>query len=161
MTNREKVDLFSSWLQRGSPARKWFNKLPDEGHRRWHLVLEEFQSKWCKTADTPVPIALLSTNDTGNILPPNPDTPHADKPATTSLSDPTLQLSSSEPNPTPDINTTTTFTITYTPLLHPEPSATRSGTNAIQVTQFELSKMLRQAFQQGSEDSGQGYQLRV
>jgi hypothetical protein len=48
----------------------------------------------------------------------------------------------------------TSFTISYTPLLHPEPAATRSGTNAIQFTQFELSKMLRQAFQQGSE---QGY----
>jgi hypothetical protein len=46
------------------------------------------------------------------------------------------------------------FTISYTPLLHPEPAATCSGTNAIQVTQFELSKILCQAFQQGLE---QGY----
>ena len=149
MTNRDKVDLFSSWLQCRSPARKWFNKLPDEGHRRWHLVLEEFQSKWCKTVDTPVLVALLSAND---IPLPNSDTPDA----TTSLSDLTLQLSSPEPMPTPNINTTITFTVSYTPLLHPEPSATHSGTNAIQVTQFELRKMLRQAFQQGSK---RGYQL--
>jgi hypothetical protein len=59
--------------------------------------------------------------------------------------------SESLPTPAP-----TSLTISYTPLIHPEPAATRSGTNAIQVTQFELSKMLRQAFQQGSE---QGYQL--
>jgi hypothetical protein len=147
---REKVDLFSSWFRRASPARKWFNKLPDEGHRRWHLVREEFLSKWCTTTDTPALVALLSTDT--NILPPFPDTPASATPP----SDPILQLSSPEPIPTPDINTITTFTVSYTPLLHPEPSATRSGTNAIQVTQFELSKMLRQAFQQGSE---QGYQV--
>ena len=35
------------------------------------------------------------------------------------------------------------------------------GTNAIQVTQFELSKMLRRAFQQGLEDAKQGYQLEL
>ena len=105
MTNREKVDLFSSWFRRASPARKWFNKLPDEGHRRWHLVREEFQSKWCKTVDTPVLVALLSTHD--NTLPVNPDMPDS----TTPLSDPILQLSSPEPIPTPNMNTTTTFTI--------------------------------------------------
>ena len=30
MTNRDKVDLFSSKLFRGSPAKKWFNKLHQE-----------------------------------------------------------------------------------------------------------------------------------
>ena len=58
-------------------------------------------------------------------------------------------------------STPTCFTISYTPLLNPEPAATRSGTNAIQVTQFELSKILRQAFQQGSEASEQRYQLEL
>ena len=58
-------------------------------------------------------------------------------------------------------STPMSFTISYTPLLHPEPAATRSGMNAIQVTQFELSKMLRRAFQQGSEDAKQGYQLEL
>ena len=62
MTNRKKVDLFSSWLLRASPARKWFNKLPDEGHRRWCLVREAFQSTWCVTTDSPVLItAVLQT----------------------------------------------------------------------------------------------------
>ena len=140
MTNREKVDLFSSWLRRASPARKWFNKLPDEGHRRWHLVHDEFESKWFKTTDEPVLVALLST-----------DTSHIPDPPTTI---PQLGEPTSQPNSTPD--STITFTISYTPLLHPEPAATRSGTNAIQVTQFELNKMLQQAFQQGSE---RGYQL--
>ena len=58
-------------------------------------------------------------------------------------------------------STPTCFTISYTPLLNPESAATRSGTNAIQVTQFELSKILRQAFQQGSEASEQRYQLEL
>jgi len=71
MTNREKLDLLSHWLQRASPARKWFNKLPDEGHRRWHLVRQAFELKWCKTMDTtPVLFALLSTD---TIPPPIPD----------------------------------------------------------------------------------------
>jgi hypothetical protein len=60
MTNREKVDLFYSKLFRGSPAKKWFNKLPDEGHRRWHVVKQEFESRWCTAA--PVLIAHISTD---------------------------------------------------------------------------------------------------
>jgi hypothetical protein len=67
MTNREKVNLFQSKLLRGSPARKWFNKLPDEGHRRWDLVKREFESSWCTTTTPPGPpslIALISTDVT-------------------------------------------------------------------------------------------------
>jgi hypothetical protein len=59
MTNRKKVDIFSSWLLRASPARKWFNKLPDEVRRRWCLVREAFQSTWCVTTDSPVLIATV------------------------------------------------------------------------------------------------------
>jgi len=151
MTNREKVDFFSSWFQRASPARKWFNKLPDEGHRRWHLVRAEFESKWCKTTDIPILVASLSTD----ILPQIPDVPAS----TTPLSDTAPQLS--PPEPVPEINTKTMFTVSYTPLLYPEPAATRSGTNAIQVTQFELTKMLQQAFQQGMEQSERNYQLEL
>jgi len=150
MTNREKLDLFSRWLQRASPARKWFNKLPDEGHRRWHLVCEAFKLKWCKTTDTPALIALLATD---TILPQMPDVNNPDNPS------PTPQLSLPKPDSIPEINTTPTFTISYTPLLHPEPSATRSGTNAIQVTQFELSKILQRAFQQGLEHAQHRHQL--
>lgn len=40
-----------------------FNKLPDKGHQPWHLVKEEFESKWCKTAVTSNLIALLSTDN--------------------------------------------------------------------------------------------------
>jgi hypothetical protein len=58
-TNREKVDLFSSKLFRGSPARKWFNELPHEGHRQWHVVKQEFESRWC---NTPTVVALLYTD---------------------------------------------------------------------------------------------------
>ena len=83
----------------------------------------------------------------------------AEADATTSLNIPpptqiTEITSESLPTPAP-----TSFTVSYTPLLHPEPSASRSGTNAIQVTQFELNQMLRQAFQQGLEDSEQSYHL--
>jgi hypothetical protein len=69
MTNREKVDLFYSKLFKGSPAKKWFNKLPDEGHRRWHIVKQEFESRWCSTA-SPVLIAHISTDiPVSTILP--------------------------------------------------------------------------------------------
>jgi len=80
MTNHEKVDLFSSKLWHGSPARKWFNKLPDEGHRRWHLVKQEFQSRWCQTADTSSIIALLSTDNAVNLrsAPDSPGSPEID-----------------------------------------------------------------------------------
>ena len=77
MTNREKVDLFYSKLFKGSPAKKWFNKLPNEGHRRWHVVKQEFESRWCTTtspsliahisADVPVSITIPTTP---NISPP-------------------------------------------------------------------------------------------
>ena len=69
MTNREKVDLFSSKLFKGSPAKKWFNKLPDEGHCRWHIVKQEFESRWC----SPVLIAHISTDvPVFTPLPPTP-----------------------------------------------------------------------------------------
>ena len=61
MTNREKVDLFYSKIFKASPAKKWFNKLPDEGHRRWHVVKQEFESRWCTPA-SPVLIAHISTD---------------------------------------------------------------------------------------------------
>lgn len=89
MTNREKVDLFSSKLWRGSPARKWFNKLPDEGHRRWHLVKQEFQSRWCQTADTSNIVALLSTD--------NPVDPHS---APDSSASPEIYAVLNDPIPT-------------------------------------------------------------
>jgi len=59
MTDREKVDLFSSKLWRGSPAKEWFNKLPDEGHQLWHSAKQEFESRWCKT----LPFLEKDTND--------------------------------------------------------------------------------------------------
>jgi hypothetical protein len=78
-TNREKVDLFSSKLLRGSPARKWFNKLPDEGHRWFDIVRQEFVSRWCNNVDSsdtpsailtlaPALVAMLST-DVPAIIP--------------------------------------------------------------------------------------------
>ena len=74
MTNREKVNLFQSKLLRGSPARKWFNKLPDEGHRRWDLVKKEFESSWCTTTSPPSLVALISTDVLVPIpIPPTPD----------------------------------------------------------------------------------------
>ncbi|KAF8815960.1 hypothetical protein BYT27DRAFT_7209395 [Phlegmacium glaucopus] len=157
MTNRKKVDLFSSWLRRASPARKWFNRLPDEGHRRWHLVHEEFKSRWCKTAGIPILVALLSTSVPA--FPQTLDTPTTDEHLASIPSSPTMQPSFLEPCLIQEITTTattatvvpSTFTVSFTPLLHPEPAATHSGTNAIQVTQFELNRMLRQSFEQGLE----------
>jgi len=35
MSDREKVELFSSKLWCGSPAKEWYNKLPDEAHQLW------------------------------------------------------------------------------------------------------------------------------
>jgi len=61
-TNREKVDLFSSKLFRGSPAKKWFNKLPNEGHRQWHIVKQEFETQWCGKPAIPLPIPIFSSD---------------------------------------------------------------------------------------------------
>jgi hypothetical protein len=86
MTNRQKVDLFQSKLLRGSPARKWFNKLPDEGHRQWNLVKREFESRWCTTTTPPSLVALISTDVPVSIpIPPTPDTLSA--PATSTSND--------------------------------------------------------------------------
>ncbi|KAF8809146.1 hypothetical protein BYT27DRAFT_7285346 [Phlegmacium glaucopus] len=136
---------------------KWFNRLPDEGHRRWHLVHEEFKSRWCKTAGIPILVALLSTSVPA--FPQTLDTPTTDEHLASIPSSPTMQPSFLEPCLIQEITTTattatvvpSTFTVSFTPLLHPEPAATHSGTNAIQVTQFELNKMLRQSFKQGLE----------
>ena len=67
MTDREKVDLFSSKLWRGSPAEEWFNRLPDEGRQLWSSAKQEFESRWCKITAMPNLIALLSTDNPTNL----------------------------------------------------------------------------------------------
>ncbi|KAF8961249.1 hypothetical protein BDZ97DRAFT_1760094 [Flammula alnicola] len=104
-TNREKVNLFSSKLFCGSPAKKWFNKLPDEGHQRWHLVKQEFESRWCKSpgiSDAPSLVALLSMDTPVNIPIPSIScplpVPDVDEHYSTPPSSPTLPP---HPLPTP------------------------------------------------------------
>jgi hypothetical protein len=72
--NQDKVNLFASKLFCDSPAKKWFNQLPDKGHRQWDIVKQEFESRWCNKMDTDSPdlstvpkpspalVALLSTD---------------------------------------------------------------------------------------------------
>ncbi|KDR68886.1 hypothetical protein GALMADRAFT_1353290 [Galerina marginata CBS 339.88] len=46
MTSRDSANLFSTRLSRKSPAKRWFNSLPDDIQRRWHLLKPEFESQW-------------------------------------------------------------------------------------------------------------------
>src|SRR5436853_1007929 len=73
-TSRDKANLFSSKLFHKSPAKQWFNGLPDEVQRRWHLLKPEFESRWCTTA-APSLIAQISTVSAAIPTPPVPRVP--------------------------------------------------------------------------------------
>jgi hypothetical protein len=103
MTSRDNANLFSTKLFPKSPAKRWFNGLPDEVRRRWHLLKPEFESRWC-TSTTPGLVALLSTDTTPVSTPAKPPASATAIPAiissSVSLTSPATTLPNSKRPPT-------------------------------------------------------------
>ncbi|KDR67444.1 hypothetical protein GALMADRAFT_258398 [Galerina marginata CBS 339.88] len=124
MSSRDNANFFSTKLFRKSPAKRWFNALPDEVQRRWHLLKPEFESQWCTSSST----SLVAQISTVSIAVPIPSIPHAP-----SISPSTL--SSAPPN---------------IPKLLPPPTTTTS--NMIHMTKINFDNMLKDSYRRGSED---------
>ncbi|KDR66397.1 hypothetical protein GALMADRAFT_147985 [Galerina marginata CBS 339.88] len=132
-TSRDKVNLFSTKLYPKSPAKQWFNGLPDETQRRYHLLRPEFESRWCTNAP-PCLVAQISTISVAVPIPTVSPTILA-----------TTQHSCSVPAPLPSAAPI------IIPKLLPSPLTTTTS-NMIHMTKNEFDRMLKDSYRRGSED---------